>query len=104
MISLFFTRDSFGNGFFDLADLQEIGTFFDIANEGFQLMSDTENVEELMLGFPRQDKLGRFINLLRLLKILIRAERKVLTNFVYPKKTGNRDGQAITARFRFCHQ
>lgn len=101
MISLFFTRDSFGSDFFNLADLQSIRSFFEIANDGFRLLSDKDFVNGLMINFPKQDKLTRFINLLMLIKILCKAEREILTRFVYPKKIGNRDGQRLQAIFEF---
>ncbi len=101
MISLFFTRESFGTDFFDLADIEEIHGFFDLANDGFRLLSDKKAVFDLLLTFPEQDKLTRFTNLLLLLKILCKAEREVLTSFVYPKKIGNRDGQRLQVIFDF---
>ena len=101
MISLFFTRDSFGTDFFDLADIEEIHGFFDLANDGFRLLSDKKAVSDLLLKFPEQDKLTRFTNLLLLLKMLCKSEREVLTSFVYPKKIGNRDGQRLQAIFDF---
>jgi AraC-like DNA-binding protein/quercetin dioxygenase-like cupin family protein len=101
MISLFFTRDSFGTDFFNLADIEEIHWFFDIANDGFRLLSDKEAVHDLLITLPEQDKLTRFINLLILIKKLCKAEREVLTSFVYPKKIGNRDGQRLQVIFDF---
>jgi len=101
MISLFFTRDSFGTDFFDLADIKEIRRFFDIANDGFRLLSDKEAVFDLLIKFPEQDKLTRFINLLILIKMLCKVEREILTSFVYPKKIGNRDGQRLQVIFDF---
>ena len=101
MISLFFTRDSFGADFFNLPDIEGIHWFFDIANDGFRLLSDKEAVHDLLIKFPEQDKLTRFINLLILIKKLCKAEREVLTSFVYPKKIGNRDGQRLQVIFDF---
>jgi len=101
MISLFFTRNSFGTDFFNLADIEEIHCFFDLANDGFRLLSDKKAVFDLLPKFPEQDKLTRFINLLLLLKILCKAKREVLTSFVYPKKIGNRDGQRLQVIFDF---
>jgi len=101
MISLFFTRDSFGADFFDLADIEEIRSFFEIANDGFRLLSDKKIVLETLIEFPELDKLTRFVNLLMLIKILCKAEREVLTGYVYPKKFGNRDGQRLQVIFDF---
>ena len=99
MISLFFTRESFGQGFFDLPDIEEVRAFFEFVKEGFILMSNREVVREIMLGLPGDDKLTRFVQLLRLLKMLCHSERKVLTGFVYPKIIGNTEGKRMQAVF-----
>lgn len=101
MISLFFTSSSFGNNFFDLADLSEIKSFFDLSNEGFALTSNKNEVNDLMIELPMQDKLTRFIKLLQLLKLLCKSEKKVLTDFIYPKKIGSRDGQRLQVIYDF---
>ena len=101
MISLFFTRESFGSDFFDLADIEEIHSFFNIAKDGFQLMSNTKVVRDIMLKFPDSDKLTCFINLLNLLKILCEVDKKVLTNFVYSKKISSSEGQRMQVIFDF---
>ncbi|MCP4974697.1 MAG: AraC family transcriptional regulator [Maribacter sp.] len=101
MISLFFARDSFGTDFFDLADIEEIQSFFEIANDGFRLLSDKRTILESLIEFPELDKFTRFINLLMLIKKLCKAEREVLTSYVYPKKIGNRDGQRLQVIFDF---
>ena len=51
MISLFFTRNSFGSDFFDLSDVEEIHWFFDLANDGFRLLSDKKAVFDLLHKF-----------------------------------------------------
>ena len=101
MISLFFTRDSFGEQLFELADLEEIRPFFTNAKNGFKLLSHKEEVFKILCQIPDQDKLTRFINLLRLTKLLCKAKREVLTGFMYPKQIGNRDGQRLQSVFDF---
>lgn len=101
MISLFFNRDSFGEDFFDLSEVASLNRFFDIANNGFRVLSDKGKVHDLMLRFPKQNKLNRFITLLKLINTLCHTEREVLTSFVYPKKIGARDGQRLQVIFDF---
>lgn len=101
MISLFFTSDSFGKDFFELADIEEINSFFEIAKPGFQLISEREKVKSILLQLPAQDKLTRFLQLLGLLKMLCKAKRKVLTDFVNPRKIGNREGERMQVIYDF---
>lgn len=101
MISLFFTRVSFGKDFFDLADVQEVQPFFNSAKNGFRLVSDRKEVHKLIEQMPRQGKLTRFISLLQLMKILCTAHKEMLTGFVYPKHIGSRDGQRLQSIFDY---
>ncbi|EAR01163.1 AraC family transcriptional regulator [Maribacter sp. HTCC2170] len=101
MISLFFTSSSFGNDFFNLPDLSDLRSFFDQSTNGFSLTSNQLEVSELMNEIPKQDKLTRFIKLLGLLKIVNKSERRVLTNFINPKKIGTRDGQRLQIVYDF---
>jgi len=101
MISLFFTRESFGAGFFDLADVEELKRFFKYSVEGFQLISHQIEVGQMIRQFPKLDKLSRFIQLLQLLKLLINADKKILTHFVYQKKISDRDGHRMQAVFDY---
>ena len=95
MISLFFTRDSFGSGFFDLEDIEELQQFFEQSIEGFRLVGIQDEVGQMLRAFPQLDKLNRFIQLLHLLKVLIASGKAPLTHFVYQKKISNRDGQRM---------
>ena len=101
MISLFFTRDSFGEHFFDLADVEDLSPFFDSAKNGFKLISQKETVQKLVCHLPEQDKLTRFTDFLQLIRLLCGAKREALTGFVYPKQIGNRDGQRLQSVFDF---
>lgn len=101
MISLFFTQDSFGEHFFDLPDVEDLKPFFDGAKNGFKLISQNKTVRKLVCRLPEQDKLTRFTDFLQLLHLLCKANREVLTGFVYPKQIGNRDGQRLQSVFDF---
>lgn len=101
MISLFFTDLSFGNGFFDLAELNEVRSFFDFSAHGFALLSNKKEVWEIMDKLPSQDKLTRFIKFLELLKVLCESEKKVLTGFINQKNIGSRDGQRLQVVYDF---
>ncbi len=102
MISLFFTKDTLGHGFFDLPDLEEIRPFFLIAQNGFQLLSDKNSIKKLMLQLPDSSKLSRLVLFLQLLSIICKAKRKSLTTFVYPKETKLIVGERLQVVFDYA--
>ncbi len=101
MVSLFFTPDTFGKEFFHLPDLSEIYPFFDFAHEGFQLFSRQQEIGELFLDFPQASKTTRVALFIELLQQLVKADKKSLTSFTYPKEIGNLAGSRMQVVFDY---
>lgn len=101
MISLFFTQNTFGKDFFKLPDLEEVNTFFGIASGGFKLLTNTEEVNSIMLQLNKISKLTRLRLFLQLLGLLCVSERKRLTDFIYPKETGHLAGERLQVVFDY---
>ncbi len=101
MISLFFTQDTFGERFFELSDLDEIKPFFSLIPDGFQLLSHLDNVNDMMHQFIEATKLERVLLFLQLLNLLCKAEKKPLTNFIYPKEIGHLAGERMQVVFDY---
>ncbi len=99
MISLFFTNETFGKDFFELSDLKEIKTFFEIIADGFRPLSDQNEIARLMHQFPKASKLSRILLFLQLLKLSCDIEKKPLTDFIYPKQTGLLAGERLQVVF-----
>lgn len=101
MVSLFFTEDTFGKGFFDLSDLSEIRPFFSLVQDGFQLMSEQQEIQEMFLEFPLASKTTRVALFISLLQRLVKADKKSLTRFTYPKVIGNLAGNRMQVVFDY---
>lgn len=99
MISLFFTNETFGKDFFELSDLKEIKTFFEIIADGFRPLSGQNEIARLMNQFPKASKLSRIVLFLQLLKLSCDIEKKPLTDFIYPKQTGLLAGERLQVVF-----
>ena len=102
MISLFFTKDTFGEDFFQLSDLEEINSFFVLAQDGFQLLSNQQEVRQLMIQFNKISKFSRVITFLKLLALLCKSNKRALTNFIYPKATGHLAGERMQLVFDYA--
>ena len=95
MISLFFSKQSFGNHFFELQELEELHSFFEKSDIGFRLENRDGDIEKTMLTLPELSKFDRFVRFLDILNELCLAETSSLTKFVYPKKISKNDGQRL---------
>lgn len=101
MITVFFTKETFGENFFNLPDLEELRSFFNFVVDGFQLQSNYEEISELFMKFPNASKTTRVLLFLELLQELVQADRKSLTNFTYPKETGSLAGKRMQTIFDY---
>ena len=102
MVSLFFTEHTFGEDFFKLSELEEINSFFSIAQDGFQLLSNKKEVTRLMLQLPIASKLSRVLLFLELLALLCKAKRSSLTDFKYPKMISDLAGERMQLIFDYA--
>ena len=101
MLTLFFTKDSFGTGFFELEELKELQKFFKRSKHGFKLMSKQKPVKDLFLQLESTSKLNQFIILLQLLKAVSSANFKSLSSFIYDKKYSDNEGNRMRNVFEY---
>lgn len=101
MLSLFFTKQSFGNGFFELEELKELEGFFKRAKHGFKITSRLKLIKDLFLKIEESTKLNRFIILLQLLKIASKCNYKSLSSFIYDKKYSDNEGNRMRNVFEY---
>ncbi|MBP93168.1 MAG: AraC family transcriptional regulator [Flavobacteriaceae bacterium] len=95
MLSLFFTKESFGTDFFNLEELQELQPFFKRSKHGFKVTSHKKVLKELFLKLESSSKLERFIILLQTMKIATKANYQSLSSFVYNKKYSDNEGKRM---------
>lgn len=101
MISLFFTKKSFGEGFFEIPELKGINTFFDISIRSFQIHSKRKSIAHLMYKLSEADSFEKFLNFLKLIKIIIAADKTELTGFIQTKKISKVEGRRLQQVFDY---
>jgi len=101
MLTLFFTKDSFGIGFFQLEELKVLQKFFKRSKHGFKITSKQKPIKDLFLQLENSSKLNRFFILLQLLKIASSANYKSLSSFIYNKKYSNNEGNRMRNVFDY---
>ncbi|AUC82541.1 AraC family transcriptional regulator [Lacinutrix sp. Bg11-31] len=101
MLSLFFTKNSFGKDFFNLTALNGIEPFFKQAENGFKVMSHKDIMCTHFLKLKDATPISRFIILLELLKLTSNANFESLSSFIYDKKLSEIEGKRMEAIFEF---
>lgn len=100
MITLFFTKDSFGIGFFETEELKRLHSFFKKAENGFKISASKRIILNLETLF-KASKLDRFIGFLTLLKQVNNSKHKTLSSFVSFKKFSDNEGKRMNAVYSY---
>ncbi|MBA6154775.1 AraC family transcriptional regulator [Gelidibacter maritimus] len=101
MLSLFFTKDSFGEKFFELEETKSLQPLFTRATHGLKVISDKEDMAKLFLKLRSSNKLDQFLILLELLKMASTCEYKSLSSFIYDKQYTDYEGNRMRNIFEF---
>lgn len=95
MISLFFTKESFGDHFFELEDVKEIRPFFDVAKTSFKVISNKDLLVGYFDSLRESDDFERFIYFMKIIKELLRSDIQRLSTFLYNKKYTDNEGKRM---------
>ncbi|WP_250433212.1 AraC family transcriptional regulator [Hanstruepera flava] len=95
MLSLFFTKDSFGTAFFQLPEMQELKPFFKRCKHGFKATSKQKAIHDIFLSIEHTSKLKQFIGLVEILKIASSCTYSSLSSFVYNRAYTNNEGERM---------
>lgn len=95
MLTLFFTKQGFGEQFFHLEELSEVNSFFQKIDNGFKVLSHHKSLAESFIKVKDNDKLERFIIFLQILKILTKAKKQPLSSYTYGKNYSADEGKRM---------
>jgi len=101
MISLFFSRNSFGEVFFDLPEFNYFNKFFDNAVLGYKVQSKKEEISLLLSRMKSLSKYNKFINFLEILRLISEAEKRKLSSLINLKKYAGNEGKRMSDIFQY---
>lgn len=104
MLTLFFTKNAFGEYFFDLEELRELRSFFRKVEHGIKLSPKSKKIENLFLQLKDSSKFQRFMIFLELLKLLSKSKSQPLSSFIYDKKYTDSEGKRMQDIMDFTMQ
>ena len=101
MLTLFFSKASFGPYFFELEELKELQPFFKRSKQGLKVITKQNAIRELFFQLEKASKLNRFLILFQLLKLISTANYRSLSSFIYNKKYNDNEGARMRNVFEF---
>ncbi len=102
MLTLFFTKNSFGKDFFNLTDMSNIDDFFKKSEYGMKVLSKKEKIALSFFKLSKQNKIQRISSLLKILNQIIFAETSPLSSFVNRKKYTEDEGRRMNDVFEYA--
>ena len=97
MLTLFFSKTSFGEHFFELNEFASIRGIFDKSSYGLKIVSHKKQLKALFLSLKKQTRLERFISLLQILRILRSSKTKQLSSFIHQRSYSDIHGKRMGA-------
>ena len=102
MYSLFFTKNSFGNNFFELSDMASTKDFFKDSEFGMKVLSKKQKITKQFNKLKHQNKIDRIATLLKIINLISTAETSPLSSFVYKKKYTDDEGKRMNNVFKYA--
>ncbi len=102
-ISLFFEENSFGQGFFDIPEMQQIRAFLDATSHGIRVFGETKmKLQALITDLVAQTGFQRFQNLLTTLHLFSEYEEaEFLSNSSFTEAQRETDGERLNNVLQF---
>jgi len=101
MLTLFFTKTSFGEDFFELGDFAEMQKLFKISESGGIVTSNKNEILQLFSSLNKASNFERFIIFLKIVNELLNAEINPLSKFIYQKKYSDNEGKRMSNIMEF---
>lgn len=104
MISLFFTKNSFGEFFFENQEMESIHSIWANLDHGFILTDNTSDIHSLFTNLKNKNKFQLFIKLLELLQILAERKKRGIINSPISFKINKNHGERLQIVFDYVMQ
>jgi len=101
MISLFFSKNSYGEGFFNLPEFENFQDFFNEIGLGIQVFSNKKNLFQLLSKINELPKYDQFISFLEVLRLISVSKKRTLSSLINLKKYGGNEGKRMSDIFQY---
>jgi AraC-like DNA-binding protein len=102
MITLFFSKNCYGESFFNLPEFERFQSFFDKSDLGFEVLSHKKKLRSQLSGLSAKDKYHQFTTFLNILEVISDAEKRTLSSVINLKKYAGDEGKRMSAIFQYA--
>ena len=99
--TVFFTTKSFGDKFFQLPELKSLEFFFESIKNGLKIEDNKNEIGQLIKQFAINKEIDNLVNFLKLLHLLNRSNKKILSSFSSQKQLTDTEGKRMQAIFEY---
>jgi AraC-like DNA-binding protein len=100
MVSLFFSKNSYGDVFFNLPEFEHFQHFFNNAILGYKVLSKKRQLSDLLARINTQVKYQQFISFLDILHLISEADKQELSSLINLKKYAGDEGKRMSDIFQ----
>ncbi|VAW23972.1 Transcriptional regulator, AraC family [hydrothermal vent metagenome] len=101
MITLFFSKNAFGNTFFSLPEFEHFHSFFDDAVLGFEVLSNKKKLSRILSKINSLSKYEQFTSFLEILNLISKGEKHTLSSLINLKKYAGDEGKRMSDIFQY---
>jgi AraC-like DNA-binding protein len=101
MVSLFFSKNSYGENFFDLPEFEHFDNFFTNAILGYQVLSNKDKIAQILSKIQFHSKFEQFIAFLEVLRLISEADQRKLSSLINLKKYAGDEGKRMSDIFQY---
>jgi len=101
MVSLFFTKNSYGEGFFNLPEFEHFKGFFNEVGLGLQVLTNKKELSKILSKINTLSKYNQFISFLEILHLISKAKKRSLSSLINLKKYAGNEGKRMSDIFQY---
>ena len=101
MISLFFSKHSYGEHFFELPEFEHFQKIFSAASLGFEVKTNKISISKLVLGLSKLSKFRQFTTFIEILNLIASSEISTLSSLINLKKYDRNEGKRMSTIFKY---
>jgi len=100
-IALFFSKNSYGEGFFNLPEFEHTQDFFNEVALGLQILSNKKQLYSLLSQINNLSKYNQFLSFLAIIQLLSDAKKQSLSSLINLKKYAGNEGKRMSDIFQY---
>lgn len=101
MISLFFSKNSYGEYFFELPEFEHFQYFFNNSDLGYEVLNNKEELASLLSTIKSVSKFNQFKFFIEILNLISTSKKRKLSSIINLKKYAGNEGKRMSDIFKY---